>query len=156
MPHSTPASEIEPRELTVALRVAEVVITSVAACVKMNLGNSSNQVSAELEDACLTPVRRFDCAFGNALKGLNLEANGLLKKVNAEKNKILNVAFPESTTRHKLYLFDNKMEDIKIDSLKALRFLDVRSNPMPDEVYDYLDEFCGVKASHDGNTEEWR
>lgn len=94
--------------------------------------------------------------FGNSLTALNLESNRALKKVKAEKNRIVSVVFPESVTLQKVYLFDNKMEDIKIDSLKALRFLDVRSNPMPDEVYDYLDEFSGVKASHDGNTEEWR
>ena len=48
------------------------------------------------------------------------------------------------------------MISIHIDHLEHLNFLDVRSNPMPDEVYDYLDSFKGLKASHDGNTDDWR
>jgi Leucine-rich repeat (LRR) protein len=94
--------------------------------------------------------------FGNRLEALDLSANPAIEKLKAEKNRILEVRFAAPAALQKVYLFDNKMEDIKIDSLPKLRFIDVRSNPMPDEVYDYLDEFDGVKASHDGNTEEWR
>ncbi len=48
------------------------------------------------------------------------------------------------------------MGDIKVDRLTGLRFIDVRSNPEPDPVYDYLAAFDGVKVSHDGNTEDWK
>ncbi|MEO0575962.1 MAG: leucine-rich repeat domain-containing protein [Pseudomonadota bacterium] len=93
--------------------------------------------------------------FGNQLVSLDLQQTPALSKIKAEKNRLLVVNFGAQPKLERIYLFDNKMEDIKIDGLTALRFIDVRSNPMPDEVYDYLDAFSGVKASHDGNTEDW-
>ncbi|MFK7977429.1 MAG: leucine-rich repeat domain-containing protein, partial [Halioglobus sp.] len=133
-------------------QIAQIDVSALTNLKTLNLANNRLEQIDVMNNQSLEVLYLF----GNALKGLNLESNALLKKVKAEKNQILGVVFPESLILQKVYLFDNKMEDIKIDSLKGLRFLDVRSNPMPDEVYDYLDEFSGVKASHDGNTEEWR
>ncbi|MFK8052510.1 MAG: leucine-rich repeat domain-containing protein [Woeseiaceae bacterium] len=93
--------------------------------------------------------------FGNQLEMLDLAETPVLVKLKAEKNRLKAVSFGLIPTLAKVYLFDNKMENIKIDNLSGLTFIDVRSNPMPDEVYDYLDAFDGVKASHDGNTEDW-
>lgn len=133
-------------------RLKQIDVRALVGLKALNVAN--NQL--EQIELANNPALETLYLFGNALTSLNLQSNPALKKVKAENNEILNVVFPESTTLKKVYLFDNKMEDIQIDSLKVLRFLDVRSNPMPDEVYDYLDEFSGVKASHDGNTEEWR
>lgn len=94
--------------------------------------------------------------FGNKLEQLNLEGLERLAKLKAEKNQLLAVQFAPKSALEKVYLFNNKMVDINIDTLTELKFIDVRSNPMPDEVYDYLDKFRGVKASHDGNTEDWK
>lgn len=126
-----------------------------SALVELKILNLANNRLKQVDLANNTQLQTL-YLFGNALTGLNLESNRTLKKLKAEKNKILKVVFPQSTTLQKVYLFNNEMEDIKIDSLKSLKFIDVRSNPMPDEVYDYLDGFSGVRASHDGNTEEWR
>lgn len=118
----------------------------------LNLANN-NLTDINLEPA---PALKTLYLFGNQLQHLNLEKQRALVKLKAEKNKLLAVTFANGSPLQKVYLFNNEMVDIKIDSLSALKFLDVRSNPMPDEVYDYLDEFRGVKASHDGNTEDWK
>ena len=94
--------------------------------------------------------------FRNLLTTLDLRGAPKLKKLRAENNRLEVVTFGQMPALEKVYLFDNRMEVINIDNLTGLRSIDVRANPMPDEVYDYLDSFSGVKASHDGNTEEWR
>ncbi len=94
--------------------------------------------------------------FGNRLVQLNLTELKQLVKLKAEKNQLLTVEFARESALEKVYLFNNEMVDIVINTLPKLKFIDVRSNPMPDEVYDYLDTFNGVKASHDGNTEDWK
>lgn len=84
--------------------------------------------------------------------------NGLsrLTKIRAKANRLERIDLTGLTSAERIYLFDNELTTIEIDGLDRLRFLDVRSNPMPDEVYDYLDGFGGLKASHDGNTEDWK
>ncbi len=118
----------------------------------LNLANNS---LTEI-DVSGKPALKTLYLFGNRLGKLDLRETPGLVKLRAEKNQLLEVLFGRMPALEKVYLFDNRMEDIRIDTLTGLRFIDVRSNPMPDEVYDYLDEFSGVKASHDGNTEDWQ
>lgn len=117
--------------------------------------NLANNALAEIDLSGTKAIQTL-YLFGNQLKQLDLEGLEQLVKLKAEKNKILNVKFAGKSALEKVYLFNNEMEDIQIDTLSALKFIDVRSNPMPDKVYDYLDTFSGVKASHDGNTEDWK
>lgn len=116
--------------------------------------NLANNTLSEIDVSGKAALRTL-YLFGNRLSQLDLRETPKLVKLRAEKNQLLEVLFGRMPALEKVYLFDNKMEDIRIDTLTGLRFIDVRSNPMPDEVYDYLDEFSGVKASHDGNTEDW-
>lgn len=117
--------------------------------------NLANNALAEIDLSGTKSIKTL-YLFGNRLVQLNLEGLEQLVKLKAEKNKLLAVQFARKSALEKVYLFNNEMVDIEIDTLPALKFIDVRSNPMPDEVYDYLDKFDGVKASHDGNTEDWK
>lgn len=132
-------------------QLGAIDLRGLAALKELNLANNAlMQV-----DLSGNPSLEVLYLFGNRLEALDLRASPALVKIKAEKNQLLDVRFTQMPALEKVYLFDNKMQDINIDGLSALRFIDVRSNPMPDEVYDYLDAFTGVKASHDGNTEDW-
>lgn len=117
--------------------------------------NLANNALAKIDLSSTKAIKTL-YLFGNRLEQLSLEGLEQLVKLKAEKNKLLTVQFAHKSALEKVYLFNNEMVDIEIDTLPALKFIDVRSNPMPDEVYDYLDTFHGVKASHDGNTEDWK
>jgi protein phosphatase 1 regulatory subunit 7 len=54
------------------------------------------------------------------------------------------------------YFFDNQLEDLQITGLEKLTFLDVKQNPMPDELYDFYDKQEGIVISHDGNADDWQ
>jgi len=54
------------------------------------------------------------------------------------------------------YLWDNQLEDLQITGLDKLEFLDVKQNPMPDELYDFYDQHTGITISHDGNADDWK
>ena len=129
----------------------------------INLNNLPHLATLNLADNLLRKVDVSQNAellklylFRNRLTTLDLGRASKLQKLRAENNRLEVVTFGQMPALKKVYLFDNRMEDINIDNLTGLRSIDVRANPMPDEIYDYLDSFSGVKASHDGNTEEWR
>ena len=54
------------------------------------------------------------------------------------------------------HIFDNQLEDLSIEGLNNLEFLDVKQNSMPDELYDFYDEQEGIVISHDGNADDWK
>jgi Leucine-rich repeat (LRR) protein len=81
--------------------------------------------------------------FNNKIETANVSA--------LSKLSTLNIAKLESA-----HLFDNQMEDLDIVPLVNLTFMDVKQNPMPDELYDFFDEQEGVVISHDGNADDWK
>ena len=47
------------------------------------------------------------------------------------------------------------MEHIDIYSLPKMKYMDVRQNPMPDELYEEMDKLKGTTILHDGNADDW-
>lgn len=84
---------------------------------------------------------------------LNLPAATTIR---ANNNRIEEFSYQRLSQLNKLYLFNNELPTMDITRLPALAFLDVRQNPMPDELYDRMDQLTHVTTFHDGNAEDWQ
>lgn len=94
--------------------------------------------------------------FRNKLKQLDTKGLVSLKKVRMMQNKLEVLDITPMKALETGYFFDNELEDLSIEGLSKLTFLDVRQNPMPDELYDFYDEQEGMVISHDGNADDWK
>lgn len=94
--------------------------------------------------------------FRNKLTTLDTAGLSSLKKVRMMQNKLQMLNITPMKALENGYFFDNELEDLSIEGLSKLRFLDVRQNPMPDELYDFFDEQQGIVISHDGNADDWK
>lgn len=93
--------------------------------------------------------------FRNQLTELSLENLTSLQELKANNNVLVTMEMMDVPELEKVYLFDNQLEDIALAPLSALTYMDVRHNPMPDELYDEMDELPGVTILHDGNADDW-
>lgn len=95
-------------------------------------------------------------AFKNLLK--NIDLNGLvsLKHLRLMDNKLTTLDTATLGALEEGHLFNNQLTTLDIKQLHKLKFLDVRQNPMPDQLYDEFDEMEGITISHDGNAEDWK
>ena len=94
--------------------------------------------------------------FNNRLKTLDLSGLSALKKFRMMQNRLASLDLSGAFALEEVYLWDNQLEDLDITPLKNLQFMDVKQNPMPDELYDFFDEQEGVVISHDGNADDWK
>lgn len=94
--------------------------------------------------------------FKNKLTTINFDGVVSLTKIRVMQNKlgVLDISPLQSLTE--AYLWDNQLEDLQITGLDNLKFLDVKQNPMPDELYDFYDKQSGITISHDGNADDWK
>ena len=76
--------------------------------------------------------------------------------IRANNNRLVEFNYQQLNQLNKLYLFNNELPTMDITRLPALVFLDVRQNPMPDELYDKMDQLTHVTTFHDGNAEDWQ
>lgn len=95
-------------------------------------------------------------AFRNRLEYLDLDGLRSVTKVRLMQNRLKQLDITPLKALQSGYLFDNKLEDLQITGLTELTFLDVKQNPMPDELYDFYDEQEGIVISHDGNADDWK
>ena len=94
--------------------------------------------------------------FRNKLESIDLTGLSALKKIRVMQNDLTKLDITPLKSLEMGYFFDNQLADLQITGLKSLNFLDVRQNPMPDELYDFYDEQVGVVISHDGNADDWK
>ncbi|WP_395338865.1 leucine-rich repeat domain-containing protein [Ningiella sp. W23] len=94
--------------------------------------------------------------FKNELTELDLSGLRSVQKMRMMENKLERLDISELESLEEAYLWDNQLEDLDITALTNLRFLDVKQNPMPDELYDFYDEQEGITISHDGNADDWK
>lgn len=94
--------------------------------------------------------------FKNKLTTLNFTGLGALQKMRIMQNKLNHLDISPLSSLKEAYLWDNQLEDLKITGLTKLTFLDVKQNPMPDELYDFYDTQEGITISHDGNADDWK
>ncbi len=93
--------------------------------------------------------------FSNRLTELTMSDLPKLTKLKANSNNIVTFTYRDLPALGKIYLFDNAMEHIDIHSLPNLKYMDVRQNPMPDELYEAMDKLEGATILHDGNADDW-
>lgn len=94
--------------------------------------------------------------FKNKLDTIDFHGLGALTKMRIMQNKLTALDISPLTSLSEAYLWDNQLEDLQINGLTQLTFLDVKQNPMPDELYDFYDQQTGVTISHDGNADDWK
>lgn len=93
--------------------------------------------------------------FGNNIELLTIEALPALMLIKAHNNKITRFTYSDTPKLTKIYVFNNQLEHFDIDHLPALNYMDCRQNPMPDELYDRMDQVSDVTFLHDGNADDW-
>lgn len=94
--------------------------------------------------------------FRNKLRTLNMQGLSRVTKIRMMQNKLVELDITPMVSLEEGHLFDNQLEDLAITGLSKLKFLDVRQNPMPDELYDFYDKQTGIVISHDGNADDWK
>lgn len=94
--------------------------------------------------------------FKNSIKNINLSGLVSLKQLRLMDNKLATIKISSLDSLEECYLFNNQLATLDIKNLQKLKFLDVRQNPMPDQLYDEFDEMEGITISHDGNAEDWK
>lgn len=94
--------------------------------------------------------------FKNELTTVDFTGLSQLKKLRITNNQLNKVDISSLVALEKAYFFDNKLEDLIVKGLPKLKFIELRQNPMPDEVYDRYDELEGITIVHDGNADDWK
>lgn len=94
--------------------------------------------------------------FKNKLTTINFAGLTQLNKMRITNNILDSLELSPLISLEKAYLFDNKLEDLTVKHLPKLRFIELRQNPMPDEVYDRYDAIAGMTIIHDGNADDWK
>lgn len=94
--------------------------------------------------------------FKNKLTTVNFKGLSQLKKIRITNNKLKKIDISTLISLEKAYFFDNKLEDLIVTELPKLKFIELRQNPMPDEVYDRYDALEGITIIHDGNADDWK
>ncbi|GLX78339.1 hypothetical protein tinsulaeT_16790 [Thalassotalea insulae] len=127
-------------------------LTSLNNLMELNLAN--NQLE-QLKIQGLSHLQKL-FLFRNRLKTINLQGLNELHTIRLMQNRLTTLDITPLLKLKTGYFFDNKLEDLSITGLKQLEFLDVRQNPMPDELYDFYDKQEGIVISHDGNADDWK
>lgn len=94
--------------------------------------------------------------FKNNLTTIDFKGLKSLTKMRIMQNQLEALDISPLISIVEIYLWDNKLEDLQINGLIYLKFMDVKQNPMPDELYDFYDEQEGITISHDGNADDWK
>jgi Leucine-rich repeat (LRR) protein len=117
-----------------------------------------NIASNKLKTVNVTGLHKLSTLylFKNNLKEIELTGLLQLKKIRITNNKLKNLDISSLTSLEKAYFFDNQLEDLIVKGLPNLTFIELRQNPMPDEVYDRYDAIEGVTIVHDGNADDWK
>lgn len=117
--------------------------------------NLANNELASLKIQGLSQLKKL-YLFRNHLKALNMQGLSDLYTVRLMQNQLIKLDITPLVKLKTGYFFDNKLKDLAITGLAQLEFLDVRQNPMSDELYDFYDEQEGIVISHDGNADDWK
>lgn len=133
-------------------RIASADLTSLKKLKYVNL--AKNNLTA-LQINGLTNLETL-YLFKNNLLTINFEGVVALTKMRVMQNKLTVLDMSPLQSLTEAYLWDNQLEDLQISGLDNLEFLDVKQNPMPDELYDFYDQQSGITISHDGNADDWK
>lgn len=133
-------------------KISTLDLTSLTELRSLNLANN------KLTDLKIIGLSKLETLFlfKNKLKTIDLTGLVSVKKVRMMQNKLTHLDITPMIALETGYFFDNELEDLQIIGLSKLSFLDVKQNPMPDEIYDFYDKQEGIVISHDGNADDWQ
>lgn len=94
--------------------------------------------------------------FKNRLTTVDFTGLSKLNKLRITNNQLSTLDISPLVALKKAYFFNNELEDLVVKGLANLTFIELRQNPMPDEVYDRYDAIEGVTIIHDGNADDWQ
>jgi len=94
--------------------------------------------------------------FKNKLTTIDFTGLSQLSKIRITNNQLSSLDISPLTSLEKAYFFDNKLEELIVAGIPSLKFIELRQNPMPDEVYDRYDALEGITVIHDGNADDWK
>lgn len=119
-----------------------------------SLNVASNQLKVLLVEGLGELTELY--AFRNVLTTIDLSGLTKLTKMRLMQNQLKTLDITPLIALQEGHIFDNELTTLSIAGLNQLKFLDVRQNPMPDELYDKFDQQVGVTISHDGNADDWK
>ena len=130
----------------------ELDVTALRSLTYLNLANN------KLQSLKIAGLSQLDTLFlfRNRLNTVDLTGLSAVTKVRLMQNRLTQLDITPLVSLETGYFFDNELEDLQITGLNKLTFLDVKQNPMPDELYDFYDEQEGIVISHDGNADDWQ
>lgn len=133
-------------------KLTEVDLTSFKNLTFVNIANN------RLKSAKIHGLKQLETLylFKNQLTYIDFTGLTKVKKIRITNNLLNNIDISPLTSLEKGYFFDNKLEDLVVKNLPNLSFIELRQNPMPDEVYDRYDAIDGMTIVHDGNADDWK
>lgn len=132
--------------------IVEADLSSLTQLKYVNLANN------KLADIKLNNLSHLETLylFKNKLTTIDFSGLTALKKVRATNNRLNKLDISPLKSLEKAYFFDNKLKDLIVKGMPKLKFIELRQNPMTDEVYDRYDELDGITIVHDGNADDWK
>ena len=117
-----------------------------------------NLANNRLQSVKLHGLQQLETLYLFKNKLTHVDFNGLsrLKKLRITNNQLKGIDISELISLEQGYFFDNQLEDLDLSGLANLSFIELRQNPMPDEVYDRYDAIEGITIVHDGNADDWK
>lgn len=137
-----------------SLHKNQIVQADVSALKKLEHLNLARNQLANLKVQDLPQLKQM-FVFGNKLTTLTLKNLPQLALIKANSNQLTSFNYTQLPSLKKIHIFDNQLEDIDIYHLPKMIYMDCRQNPMPDPLYEEMDEMNGVTILHDGNAEDW-
>ena len=133
-------------------KIKHADLTSLTHLTYLNIANN------QLTDLAVQGLSKLTTlyVFKNKLTTLDFSGLTALKKIRATNNQLNKLDLSPLLSLQKAYFFDNKLKDLVVKGLPKLTFIELRQNPMPDEVYDRYDELDGITIVHDGNADDWK
>lgn len=122
---------------------------------KLQMLNLARNNITKLSLANLPALQKL-FVFGNDMKTFSLNNLPELILVKAHNNKLERFNYQGVGNLQKIYIFNNELETVDIYSAPKLQYMDCRQNPMPDELYDEMDEVETATFLHDGNADDWK
>jgi protein phosphatase 1 regulatory subunit 7 len=132
--------------------LVKIDLTDLKQLVYLNLANN------RLQSLAISGLDKLETVylFRNKLETIDLSGLSAVKKIRLMQNVLTRLDISPLKSLEMGYFFDNKLKDLQIIGLTKLTFLDVKQNPMPDELYDFYDQQAGIVISHNGNADDWK
>lgn len=133
----------------------QIINADLSSLTQLSYVNLANNQLTFITLSNLTQLKTL-YVFKNRLTTINFTGLSSLKKIRATNNLLNKLDISPLVSLEKAYFFNNKLKDLSVKGMPKLKFIELRQNPMSDEVYDRYDEIDGITIVHDGNADDWK